>query len=256
MEQYKKKTWIGTKEQYVNNVNNLGDDFKSRPTYITNAPMVGITNSDMQLALMEQSIIYNDGDIFICSDDGEYTRGAIYQLDKIGNVWNKISNNGGNDSEGSKVTYINFDSGTLAENIDNIITYVNNENGGSLIRIGFKINSNITKNAEFQMDGKMITLGEENQLVRVEDVTSQPFSSTKYIQGTLDYIDSEGNAYFEIGLNSSSNTKMKINPTDMIVTISSNNIVSNSINDLPIITYFENIDISDILLEHLTLVVA
>lgn len=65
---------ILTKAQYCA----LQNHDENKQYFITDLPNGSISNADMALALTTESILYRNGDIFTCLDDGEYKQGLQY----------------------------------------------------------------------------------------------------------------------------------------------------------------------------------
>lgn len=62
---------------------------------ITDFPNAGITNAQMTVAL-SYSRLFEDGDVFVCLDDGTYTKGHTYQVKVTNGVksWEDITPGG------------------------------------------------------------------------------------------------------------------------------------------------------------------
>lgn len=62
---------------------------------ITDFPNAGITNAQMTVAL-SYSRLFEDGDVFVCLDDGTYTKGHTYQVKVTNGVksWEDITPSG------------------------------------------------------------------------------------------------------------------------------------------------------------------
>ena len=80
---------ILTKAQYCA----LQNHDENKQYFITDLPNGSISNADMALALTTESILYRNGDIFTCLDDGEYKQGLQYVFtENNGNYsWELIS---------------------------------------------------------------------------------------------------------------------------------------------------------------------
>lgn len=102
---------------------------------ITDFPNGGITNAQMTAAL-GYSRLFGDGDVFVCLDNGTYTKGHTYQVKVTDGVksWEDITI-----SEKGNIKTAVYDNTTLADHISEILGYVNTENGGNLISIKAKI---------------------------------------------------------------------------------------------------------------------
>ena len=77
----------GTKEKYLAQ-NTIDNDALYA---LTNMPEYSISNADMSLAVTTQQDLYEAGEIFICSDSGNYLKGHIYQLNDSKTGWNDIT---------------------------------------------------------------------------------------------------------------------------------------------------------------------
>ena len=77
----------GTKEKYLAQ-NTIDNDALYA---LTNMPEYSISNADMSLAVTTQQDLYEVGEIFICSDSGNYLKGHIYQLNDSKTGWNDIT---------------------------------------------------------------------------------------------------------------------------------------------------------------------
>ena len=79
----------GTKEKYL-----AQNTIDSNALYaLANMPEYSISNADMSLAVTTQQDLYEVGEIFICSDDGNYLKGHIYQVKVTNGVksWEDIT---------------------------------------------------------------------------------------------------------------------------------------------------------------------
>lgn len=79
----------GTKEKYL-----AQNTIDNNALYaLTNMPEYSISNADMSLAVTTQQDLYEAGEIFICSDSGNYLKGHIYQVKVTGGVksWEDIT---------------------------------------------------------------------------------------------------------------------------------------------------------------------
>lgn len=63
-----------TKAQYCA----LASRDANKQYFITDLPSGSISNADMALALTTESVLYKDGDVFTCIDDGDYVKGLQY----------------------------------------------------------------------------------------------------------------------------------------------------------------------------------
>lgn len=79
----------GTKEKYLAQSTIDNDALYA----LTNMPEYSISNADMSLAITTQQDLYEVGEIFICSDDGNYLKGHIYQVKVTNGVksWEDIT---------------------------------------------------------------------------------------------------------------------------------------------------------------------
>lgn len=77
----------GTREKYL-----AQNTIDSNALYaLTNMPEYSISNADMSLAITTQKDLYEVGEIFICSDSGNYLKGHIYQLNDSKTAWSDIT---------------------------------------------------------------------------------------------------------------------------------------------------------------------
>lgn len=109
---------------------------------IIDHPDTYITNAQMTYALTCVRLFPN-GDTYICSDNGTYTQGHIYSIKVNGSTksWEDIT--ASTDIKGNVQT-TTYDNTTLSDHIDEILGYVNTENGGNLINVNFKVSTAIT----------------------------------------------------------------------------------------------------------------
>lgn len=147
----------------------------------------------------------------------------------------------------SGLKYQTFDNSTLGEHLNDILGYINSENGGSLVSFGFKVGSNSVSatatNIQFNADGNSITTA---------SVT--PFTQGDFVNCTLKHInDIQTGAYFTCGINQISNATLQIDETTNTVKLSNFQITTNAGNGSPLLTYYENVDITNMELEHLTI---
>ena len=77
----------GTKEKYLAQSTIDNDALYA----LTNMPEYSISNADMALAVTTQQDLYEAGEIFMCSDSGNYLKGHIYQLNGSKTGWNDIT---------------------------------------------------------------------------------------------------------------------------------------------------------------------
>ena len=162
--------------------------------------------------------------------------GAKYNGEEIATI--------NNDSESIKVD--NFDNSTLGSNIATVLQYLNRENGGSLISIGFKVaeNSTITANG-FKITNQSATseTSEENDIGIFKGSEYYYLYPTKIVDN--DY-------YFDcaIGeLNSKATVKLT-NNNEAYVSGQYFNIDNSAVSQV----FFTNVDVTTLPLEHLTLV--
>lgn len=106
---------------------------------IIDHPDTYITNAQMTYALSCVRL-FPAGDTYICSDTGTYTQGHIYKIKVDGSTksWEDIT--AVPDIKGNVKT-VTYDNTTLSEHINEILGYVNTENGGNLINVNFKVSS-------------------------------------------------------------------------------------------------------------------
>ena len=104
---------------------------------ITDFPNSGITNAQMTAAL-GYSRLFEDGDVFVCLDNGTYTKGHTYQVKVTSGIksWEDITI-----LEKGNIKTVVYDNTTLADHINEILGYVNTENGGNLLNVNFKVAS-------------------------------------------------------------------------------------------------------------------
>lgn len=77
----------GTKEKYL-----AQTTIDSNALYaLSNMPEYSISNADMSLAVTTQQDLFEAGEIFICSDSGNYLKGHIYQLNDSKTAWSDIT---------------------------------------------------------------------------------------------------------------------------------------------------------------------
>ena len=77
----------GTKEKYLAQTTIDNDALYA----LSNMPEYSISNADMALAVTTQQDLYEAGEIFICSDSGNYLKGHIYQLNDSKTAWSDIT---------------------------------------------------------------------------------------------------------------------------------------------------------------------
>lgn len=79
----------GTKEKYLEQTTIDNDALYA----LTNMPEYSISNADMLLAVTTQKDLFEVGEIFICSDSGNYLKGHIYQVKVTNGVksWEDIT---------------------------------------------------------------------------------------------------------------------------------------------------------------------
>lgn len=108
---------------------------------IVDYPNTGITNAQMTAAL-GYTRLFNAGDTFVCVDSGTYKQGHAYKIAVNGDTksWVDITPAG---SMGS-VQSMTYDNTSLEEHINEILGFVNTENGGNLVNICFKTSEAIT----------------------------------------------------------------------------------------------------------------
>lgn len=77
----------GTKEKYLAQSTIDNDALYA----LANMPEYSISNADMSLAITTQKDLFEAGEIFICSDSGNYLKGHIYQLNDSKTAWSDIT---------------------------------------------------------------------------------------------------------------------------------------------------------------------
>lgn len=180
-----------------------------------------------------------------------YTVGAIYRFDisyPTTYTWTELTT--GNIG---KIKTENYDNTTLAEHVDEILGYVNTENGGSLLNISFKLNSAIVG------EMKTITYNLSTNTITNNSSTVNIVNASEMINLNVGTIRNGTNGGKKVVFNCASDTN----------TFSTANITISNINDNDVATlsgqefdygtnaimanYFKDINILNTSLEHLTI---
>lgn len=74
-----KRTIVGTMDEII--TKQTSDGIDTNVKYVTtDAPTFSITNQQMNDAITTQQRFYNNDDVYLCIDDGTYTKGALYKF--------------------------------------------------------------------------------------------------------------------------------------------------------------------------------
>ena len=124
---------------------------------ITDFPNGGITNAQMTAAL-GYSRLFEDGEIYVCSDDGTYTKGHIYQVKVTNGVksWEDITPASGDlqnyvpkQSEAEPVALTWRFNDVVDVNRDNDFLVNFTSNGINFTEIGFKMSMSSVKDTMY-----------------------------------------------------------------------------------------------------------
>ena len=74
-----KRTIVGTMDEII--TKQTSDGIDTNVKYVaTDAPTFSITNQQMSNAITTQQRFYNNGDVYLCIDDGTYTKDILYKF--------------------------------------------------------------------------------------------------------------------------------------------------------------------------------
>nr|DAE41322.1 MAG TPA: hypothetical protein [Caudoviricetes sp.] len=217
---------------------------------ITDFPNGGITNAQMTAAL-GYSRLFEDGDVFVCLDNGTYTKGHTYQVKVTGGVksWEDITI-----SEKGNIKTAVYDNTTLADHINEILGFVNTENGGNLISIKAKIGDTAITGSR-----KVVTTTTASGTISVESGEGTIINAGEMIMLTPGAIRNGANGGKKItficanDMDNHSNTNVDISNLEGTNKAVLSGIEFGYLNDDIVQIYYQNINILNVQLEHLVI---
>ena len=173
----------GTKEKYMAQSTIDNDALYA----LSNMPEYSISNADMSLAITTQQDLYEVGEIFICSDSGNYLKGHIYQLNDSKTGWNDITPTVQPLYKHELVIPYSFSVGD-SETVNGLVTYHYLSNNGtqitsaSAIDDNFVLSGGIGKNSANTLLLLNVNVTKAGSSITVEAVNA---ATMGYVTGTV-----------------------------------------------------------------------